>query len=310
MNIDLKNIREAVAILDEIKLDLEVLKSQLSNNFKNYQNIGDISAQNIDKFESVLESINTLQINAENSVKDAIKNAIDLKQNMSEYYTQEFTQTKKDFDTLVSGINDEFGNLKNTIYKSMQDGVDNINIDTSELEKKIIKAIDQVNLFELEKFLERMGQANISLNNASINLNNTSKKLDETSLKIIEKASTALDDIGRAKSSLTMATTLFLAMGFTIFGFLLSTYFKIDALSDYYFEDYNNKLQNLEQRQIKNEKELKNMDQLSKFLKEHKVKVIAGKYNNTNYYFLRFENVIQNNEYTFNDKQYHFVGVK
>jgi hypothetical protein len=269
MSVDLKNIREAVAIFDELRLDLEVLKTQLDDNFKNYQSIGDVSSQNIDKFQDVLQSINTLQINAESSVKVALKSTHELKHEMGEYYSQEFINTKKILDALLSEVNNAFYNLKKTINDSIENGINDVVIDTSKLEAKVAKTLDQVNLFEFRKSVDKLEDTNTDFIHASNTLIRSSQNIETTTDTINQ----SIKGINTVNKSLTMAITLSLATFFTFLGFSLATYFKIDALSDYYFSDYKQKLEVLKAAQGTTDFKISKLNKLSKYIYENNINI-------------------------------------
>lgn len=79
MSDDLKNFREAVAKFDALQLELDMLKDALETNFVNYKNVNAISSEITTKNQSVLQSINTLQIEATSTVENAINTARQLK---------------------------------------------------------------------------------------------------------------------------------------------------------------------------------------------------------------------------------------
>lgn len=152
MSDDIKNFREAVAKFDELKLELEVLKEGLETNFENYKNVSDISIEVADKNQGVLQSINTLQINAENSVNDVIEKAEILKAQMAQYYSTEYKKTKQNLDTLLTDIDSSIGSLKNSINTDIQTAINSINIDTSKLTSIIDKKVDSIDLSPLEDY--------------------------------------------------------------------------------------------------------------------------------------------------------------
>ena len=121
MSGDLDNLRELVAKLDEVQLDLEKVKSGLDKNFKNYKKVSDISTSISEKNKEVLESINTLHIEATTTVENAFEETIKLRETMSKYYSAENTKIKENFNALLSNMKSELITLKIDINRTIKE---------------------------------------------------------------------------------------------------------------------------------------------------------------------------------------------
>ncbi len=277
MSGEIENLRQLITRLDEVQLNIETASEVLDRNFENYKNVSDISGNISEKNQEVLDSINTLQINAVESVEDAIKKATDLKAEMSKYYSAEYSQTKKDLDSLSATIKNELDALNNTIKETVEKSVNDLNIDTSKLSEIIDEKVNKVNFSPLEdsitshsenvdNLVNAFEDANTRLNESAVSLSNKEEQINN-----------AVKNINTANKSVSIAMTIaMIATGIAI-GFGIATFFKIDALSDYYFSEYEEK--------VKYEKEvnkelLENMNDASKlerWLIANKVKVRFGK---------------------------------
>ncbi|SCN46474.1 hypothetical protein BAZMOX_00432_3 [methanotrophic endosymbiont of Bathymodiolus azoricus (Menez Gwen)] len=158
MSSEIENIRQLVTKLDEVQIDLETVQEGLEKNFENYKNISDISSDISEKNQEVLESINTLQIQATNTVEDALKKATDLKAEMSKYYSSENTKIRKDFDVLLSSIENELSTLKSTIKTSIQSAINDVNIDTSDLSHIINEKIKSIDIEPIREFTNNVNK--------------------------------------------------------------------------------------------------------------------------------------------------------
>jgi hypothetical protein len=289
MSDDIKNFREAVAKFDELQLELSDLKEALEINFKNYKNVSDISSDIADKNQSVLESINTLQINAENAVNDAITKAKNLKEEMSKYYSAEYSQTKKDFDLLLSGINSSISSLKSSIKLDIQTAVNNASIDTSALSKIINEKIDGIDLTSLDNFTKSVNEYVVTNNgkfeNATQALDTSASTLN-TAVKNIDTSTKKLNtDIRKINwLNYSMVALVSLGIGLVIGGG--GMFFKAFDLVDYaYKEDYKKSLQELE---IKKASAME-VSELAKFLIDNEIEIHFRYFSDTKMPYLQID---------------------
>ena len=153
MSGDLDNLRELVAKLDEVQLDLEKVKSGLDKNFKNYKKVSDISTSISEKNKEVLESINTLHIEATTTVENAFEETIKLRETMSKYYSAENTKIKENFNALLSNMKSELITLKIDINRTIKDAANNVNIDTTSFANIINQKVKKYDISVLESFV-------------------------------------------------------------------------------------------------------------------------------------------------------------
>ena len=200
MSDEIKNFREAVEKFDEIQADLEVLKEQLDNSFDNYKSVSDNSSETVAKLSKILQTVNTLQINlqsttegterqaakilnaAETKADAATKAANDLKTQMGKYWSQEYSQTKKDFDELLKEINDGIDDLKRDIAIKIRDAADGLELDTTELQKAIREQVGKIDIEPIKDAIDRANDANAKLDKGVKNIETFSKNIG-TSIK-------------------------------------------------------------------------------------------------------------------------------
>ena len=182
MSDEIKNFREAVERFDEIQADLEVLKEQLDSSFDNYQSVNENSGETVEKLNSILRSINTLQINLQNTIEGverqsaeilkaaeakadaATKSANDLKTKMGKYWSEEYAQTKKDFDNLLLKINGSIDDLKMDIASKIKNAAGGLKVDTTELQNAIREQIREIDITPIENAIDKANRANERLN--------------------------------------------------------------------------------------------------------------------------------------------------
>lgn len=200
MSDEIKNFREAVLRIDELQADLEVLVDRLDSSFENYKNISDNSSEMVAKLNQILQSVNTLQINLQNTIEGvesqsakilksaeikaeaATKAANDLKTQMGEYWSQEYSQTKEDFDALIKEINDGIDDLKRDIAIKIRDAADGLELDTTELQKAIREQVGKIDIEPIKDAIDRANDANAKLDKGVKNIETFSKNIG-TSIK-------------------------------------------------------------------------------------------------------------------------------
>ncbi len=103
-----------------------------------------ISTENIERFGAVLENINTLQIEAQNSVENARKKAEDLDTKLS-------TKHKQIIDDVDSKIT--------TLNSTINTAINNVNIDTSKLSDIIDEKVENIDTEKLVKTFKNFNNA-------------------------------------------------------------------------------------------------------------------------------------------------------
>jgi len=205
MSNEIKNFREAIERFDEILIDLGVVSQNMNERFSDYRNVIDASII----LHDILESLQALQNNAKKSNKDAVQQTEKLQTALGKNYRDEYSQTKKDFNELFNNINKAINNLQNDINT------------------KIHHAADNVDLSEINKITVKLQLAINQLNDKASQINEATNKFNT---------------INRSVSLSLAIMLIFIGL---VGGFSVATFFKITALSDYYFSEYDKKLADL-----------------------------------------------------------------
>jgi len=197
MSNEIKNFREAIERFDEILIDLGVVSQNMNERFSDYRNVIDASII----LHDILESLQALQNNAKKSNKDAVQQTEKLQTALGKNYRDEYSQTKKDFNELFNNINKAINNLQNDINT------------------KIHHAADNVDLSEINKITVKLQLAINQLNDKASQINEATNKFNT---------------INRSVSLSLAIMLIFIGL---VGGFSAATFFKITALSDYYFSE-------------------------------------------------------------------------
>ena len=319
MSDEIKNFREAVERFDEIQADLEVLKEQLDNSFANYKGISENSAETVEKLNNILRSVNTLQINLQSTIEGverrsseilkaaeakadaATKSANDLKTQMGKYWSQEYNQTKKDFDNLYDNINSSINTLKQNLQTMINAAIRDAYIDTTQIEAIIEKEIQKVDLspilntaYTIERYTKRLDEDKAQLEHTVEQFRRALSALEGKA----EQINNATRKINKINKSISTGVAASLLVFGTVFGFGIATYFKIDAISEYYFSRYDKKQAELEKQVAKNKENYKKLKGLQKFIADHNIDITYGTYKGTDTPFVSIANPKISNDTT------------
>lgn len=281
MSDDFKNFREAVAKFDVLQLELDILKDALETNFVNYKNVNAISSEITTKNQSVLHSINTLQIEATSTVENAINTARQLKEEMGKYYSAEYTQTKKDFEGLLGDINSSIHTLRSSVHSDIQSAMNDVHIDTSTLSKIIDDKIEGIDTDALEGFTTSVNsyiEAHTDNFTATIEKLNTASEDFKTISTNVSKSRDALNhDIKKINwLNYGMVAISSLGIGLIIGGG--GMLFKAFDLVEYtYSEKQEKALAQLEAKKAS----IDELPKLYQYLRDNEIEVHFGKFSDT-----------------------------
>jgi len=300
MSDEIKNFREAVQKFDEIQMDLEVLREQLDSNFANYKNASDISSETASKLSKILQSVNTVQINAQSIAEAAIKKADaatdaanELKIQMAKYWSVEYSKTKKNFDALLKEIDGGINEVRRDIAIKIRDAADGLELDTSELQKAIREQVGEINIQPINDAIEKVNRANQRLDNSIDAINDTEEGLRTAVKKLNGKAkeiNDATNKINTINRSVSMGVSAALLVGGVVLGAGIMTFFKIDAISDYYFSQYDRRQAEMEKQLKENTEITAKLPKLYRFIQDYNIPVQFGLYNKTKTPFIAIGN--------------------
>ena len=267
MSSEIENFRAAVAKFDELQIELETIQESLERNFSHYKDISMISSNNIHEFQSLLKSINTLQINANNIVENSLEKA----------------------NLFRDNIQDEHGKLYVTIYKQVKELRDNINMMVNDAIKNIeidTKGFEKIINKKLQAFdASKVDAAIKEVHDGLFYLNIISKRMAKKEKGI----NSAIDNINNANFNLSLFTLMgSLGLGL-ILGVGISTLLKIDIFADYYFSKYDEKQEVLDSN-IKNlDKKIDKLSKLNQWLLINGIEISYGRFSDSTQYYISLD---------------------
>lgn len=217
------------------------LLGNVNKSISDLQNIPKISTQN----EEILKALNAVQI----QVNETIDKSNNLVNNLEAKNT-----------VLLDATQGEIIKLKKTIDTTIQEAINNVKIDTTELSKIIDKKIKD---FDINKINNLITITNNKTDAIVQTLANKALKIEivdnlvESSIEMLNRHSVILkqktdainstiENISKISQKVSNFKLFLVLLVGLIGGFTVATYFKIDALSDYYFNVYDKKQNKLE----------------------------------------------------------------
>jgi len=276
MSSEIENFREAVAKFDELQIELESIKESLESNFSNYQNISMVFAENIDDFQSILKSINTLQINATNTIENSLEKTNQFKGKIEEQNQELYENIYKQLKVLKEGIK-----------SIVNDAVRKVEIDTSGFERVMNEKIQAFDT-------SRVDEATKEVHHALFYLNLISKRMKDKS----DEINSAIENINNANFNLSLFTLIgSLGLGI-IFGIAISSMFQIHTFSDYYFSKYDEKQKVLDANMKTVNRRIDKLNNLNAWLLKNEIEITHGRFTDStqHYILLKAEDTKENSE--------------
>lgn len=192
---------------------------------------------------------------------------------MGEYYSAEYSQTKRDFKALLDDINHSIRTLRSTLKSDIHSAMNDVHIDTSSLSKIIEEKIEGIDTEALERFTTSV---NSYIEAHTDNFTATIEKLNTAS----EDFKTISDNVSKSRDALNhdikkinwlnygIVTITSLGIGLIIGGG--GMFFKAYDLVEYAFsEKYEKSLAELDAKKAS----IDELPKLYQYLRDNKIEV-------------------------------------
>ena len=246
------------------------LLKEVNKSIDDLQNMPKISQAN----EEILKALSNLQLKTSNLF------------NKAEAITSKVTAENKSF---TDNIVEEMKGIKKVIESSTKDAINGINIDTKKIEDIIINKLAELDLSKVNEFIEQISNGiedvNTGMNASIADLESGNRLLKKSVEELNGKSKTinkAVKEINSANKSVSMAITVAMLSTGVVIGFGIATYFKIDALSSYYFSKYEKKQKILERK-------IQSYSKLNTYLYENEIEIHFGKFSDIKEPFLSID---------------------
>ena len=318
------DIREIVLVFNSLLIQAEGLKDELITNFNTYQNIDTHSTDTLQKYKEVLQSITAIQIKSQDAFEKVAKLDANLIERVS--YLQKKIQDEN--NATVTKIKELLYGLIPITQELVNESIKHMRVDTSGVEAVVRQKLSEFDVRDINdmidvlneksqslrsinqafyKNIEHLTQANDSLSSQNIHLEETINKM-EGAITGFKKSSNHL--------KFTSGSAI-LFMGILL-GVALASFFKINALSTYYFSQYEEEKAALKASQETLEERILSLEGLPEFLDAHGINIRYDVFNKEDgtssgvpFIALKLNQIrSEKSQYTFNRKDEHFIGFK
>jgi prophage DNA circulation protein len=315
------DIREIVLVFNSLLIQAEGLKDELITNFNTYQNIDTHSADTLQKYKEVLQSITAIQIESQDAFEKVAKldaNLIERVSYLQKKIQDENKETYQNIKLLLS-------QLEPFTQKAINSAVRHVQVDTSGIEASIERKLEGFDVSDINQTIHLIDERSQILQAMNEKFHRTSDALKSTHVELQEHTQAlenTVSDVNEAvqsfkginKSVSTGVKITFLSLGL-IAGFGVATFFKIDALSNYYFSHHDKKQKEIINTQKLLEEKLSKLEKLPEFLLQHHIDIRYGIYDDDSKKtpYLRFKKSLvypNGSSYTFERKGEKFIGFK
>ena len=141
---DEMDVRDIIALFNTLIIATEKTASDLEKKYVEYAEINKSSTDFTDKVNEITMSLNGIIPR----VTNAIETASDLRKNLDTYYSDGYSETKKDIDAIDAKIK----SLSSSIQASIDNAVKNVTVDTDKISTELnnkLKVLDFKGLNEL-----------------------------------------------------------------------------------------------------------------------------------------------------------------
>lgn len=315
------DIREIVLVFNSLLIQAEGLKEELITNFDTYQSIDTHGEETLKKYKEVLQSITAIQMKSQ----DAFEKVSKLDDNLIEHVSYLQKKIQEENKETYENIKHLLVQIEPFTQEVINKAVKHVRVDTSGIEASIERKLEYFDVSDINKTIELIDERTRTLKAMNEKFHNTSESLKSTHTELQEHTQDlkkTVSDVNEAvqsfkginKSVSTMVKITFLSLGL-IAGFGVATFFKIDALSTYYFSSYDKKQREIKSTQNLLEEKLSKLKELPEFLLQHHIDINYGIYSDESQKtpYLRFKKsqvYPEGSSYTFERKGEKFIGFK
>jgi len=141
-NMDVKDI---LSLFNALIVATEGTASDIEKTHKKYAKINELSTNFTDSVKEITTSLNGIIPR----VTDAVDRASELRSELDTYYSDGYSETKKDIDA----IDTKLKSLYNSIQTSIDDAVKNVTVDTDKITTELNKKLKVLDFAKLDKLV-------------------------------------------------------------------------------------------------------------------------------------------------------------
>ena len=318
------DIKEIIIVFNSLLIQAEGLKEELVTNFSTYQSIDIHSADTLQKYKEVLQSITAIQMKSQ----DAFERVAKLNANLLERVTHLQKKIQDENKATYEKIKGLLYQLAPFTQEIVNESIKQMRVDTSGVEAAVREKLSQFDVRDINDMIGLIDEKSQSLRNINQtfyknieHLTNANASLASQNIHLEETINNMKGAIASFKKStnrlkLTNGSAI-LFMGILL-GVGLASFFKINALSTYYFSQYDEEKAALKASKEALEKRVLSLEGLPEFLDAHGIDIryhvfVDDKGKSTGVPFVAFkeeQTYSENTEYTFSKAGEQYIGFK
>jgi len=317
-NMDIKDI---IILFNTLVVASESIHSELEENFGNYRGISNTSVESLVKYKELLQSITAIQV----KTQKAFEQTANMDESLIKKVTYLQDKIQEENKQTYIKIRDALVQVEPFTQNAINKAVKNVFVDTSKIESSIERKLESFDVSDINNtiaFIDERSQALHSINKtfytniehlsrANENLNTHTQALKDT-VSSVNDAVKSFKGINKSVSIAMSAALLFVGL---VLGFGVATFFKIEAVSGYYFSAYDEKQALMEEDQAILQERVSSMEKLPEFLAKHNIRIDYGIYGNDPkkipyLLFQKEQTYSEETPYTFERKGEKFIGFR
>ena len=263
---DITDIQDLLATLEVFKIEYKTLNESLSNNHTIYSKVSKEIESSTSTQKGIIDGITNLQIQG----KELITEVESLKSSVKSDAATTMLIYDSSSRELLRKLEKEMKNFKKTLADTINE------VDLTSVERQVIRLFEE-KILTLEQNISML-QDNISkINKATQRTSDLLTRMDKSTKKL-ESADARIDKLFEEKSNLGYGVSFVLGI---IIGSIILTFFKIDALSNYYFSKYDQEIAVEKKRNDELESKVKKLTDFQSFLLEKDIPYFFGKFSDS-----------------------------
>jgi len=263
---DITDIQDLLATLEVFKIEYKTLNESLNNNHTIYSKVSKEIESSTSTQKGIIDGITNLQIQG----KELITEVESLKSSVKSDAATTMLIYDSSSRELLRKLEKEMKNFKKTLADTINE------VDLTSVERQVIRLFEE-KILTLEQNISML-QDNISkINKATQRTSDLLTRMDKSTKKL-ESADARIDKLFEEKSNLGYGVSFVLGI---IIGSIILTFFKIDALSNYYFSKYDQEIAVEKKRNDELESKVKKLTDFQSFLFEKDIPFLFGKFSDS-----------------------------
>lgn len=260
---DMKDVQDVLMALETIKLSIENLSDDMSNNYHNYSSLNEDISDSVVSQKELIEGISHLQIKGKE---------------LADYLQQLGSNIKIVNQKSINNLKEEFENFDYQIKNTLSNVVNDIDLSTF---RKQVETLFSSKVSSLESEVRRLSKLNDDLSTLNDNLDKSIKtaktKVKETFDYTKENIDDSLERFNSMAKVVNYKSIGFSFVGGCFVGFMALGVFGLDLLKDRMFKNEQMAINEYNQKKAELDSKYSNASELEKKARDFDIKFTTDK---------------------------------